>query len=68
MRILTICLSVVMMFMLSGCVRTISTCPPFPKPSSEVVEEIQGLSSIPVDNWMIELYKLQLKLERCRDE
>lgn len=68
MRILTICLSVVMMFMLSGCVRTISTCPPFPKPSSEVVEQIQGLSSTPVDNWMIDLYKLQLKLERCRDE
>lgn len=54
--------------MLSGCVRTISTCPPFPKPSSEVVEQIQGLSSTPVDNWMIDLYKLQLKLERCRDE
>lgn len=68
MRISIIYLSVVMMFMLSGCVRTINTCPPFPKPSSVVVEEIQGLSSTPVDSWMVDLYKLQLKLERCRNE
>jgi uncharacterized protein YcfL len=67
MRTLTIWTLVLTMLMLSGCA-TSNVCPPFPKPSSVVVEEIQGLSSKPVDNWMIDLYKLQLKLERCRDE
>ena len=67
MRRLTKWTLVATMLMLGGCASS-NVCPPFSKPSKEVVEQIQGLSSTPVDNWMISLYKLQLKLERCRDE
>lgn len=52
-----------MTLMLSGCVSS-TVCPPFPKPSTEAVMAIQGLENPKVDEWMVELYKLQLKLER----
>ena len=54
------------MFMLSGCVKVSSVCPTFPVPEQEVVEMVQDLGSEAVDSWMVELYKLQLKLEECR--
>ena len=53
---------VLTMFMLSGCA-TSNVCPPFPKPSKEVIMELKGLDSKEVDSWVVELYKLQLKLE-----
>jgi uncharacterized protein YcfL len=62
MRTLTIWTLVLTMFMLSGCA-TSNVCPPFPKPSKEVIMELQGLGSKEVDSWVVELYKLQLKLE-----
>jgi uncharacterized protein YcfL len=62
MRTLTIWTLVLTMLMLSGCA-TSNVCPPFPKPSKEVVMELQSLDSKAVDSWVVELYKLQLKLE-----
>ena len=59
-----ICLLVPMMLMLSGCASKPTVCPQFPKPSTEAVIAIQGLENQKVDEWMVELYKLQLKLER----
>lgn len=63
MRTLTTWILVLTMFMLSGCA-TSNVCPPFPKPSAEAVMAIQGLENPKVDEWIVELYKLQLKLER----
>jgi hypothetical protein len=39
------------------------TVPTFPKPTKEVMSKIKTLNDKEVDNWMIELYKLKLKLE-----
>jgi hypothetical protein len=65
MRTLTIWTLVLTMLMLSGCA-TSNVCPPFPEPSKEAIQDIQGLGSPSVDSWMVELFKLKLKLERCR--
>ena len=54
-----------MTLMLSGCASS-RACPPFPKPSKEVVMELQSLESKAVDGWVIELFKLDLKLRECR--
>ena len=54
-----------MMFTLSGCARVNSVCPPFPKPSKEVIMELQSLESKAVDGWVVELFKLDMKLREC---
>ena len=52
------------MLMLGGCASS-NVCPPFPKPSSEVVHELRDLNSTAVNGWVVELFKLDLKLREC---
>ena len=52
------------MLMLSGCASS-NVCPPFPKPSKEVIMELQSLESRAVDSWVVELFKLDMKLGEC---
>ena len=54
-----------MMFTLSGCATTSNVCPTFPKPSKEVIMELQSLESKAVDSWVVELFKLDMKLREC---
>ena len=54
-----------MMLMLTGCTRVSNVCPSFPKPSSEVVQELRDLNSTAVDGWVVELFRLDLKLREC---
>lgn len=49
---------------LSGCANS-NVCPPFPKPSKEVIIELQSLDSKTVDSWVVELFKLDMKLREC---
>ena len=53
------------MLMLSGCVAVNNVCPTFPKPSREVIMELQSLESKAVDSWVVELFKLDMKLREC---
>lgn len=52
--------------MMVGCVNT-NVCPPFPKPTNEVLKSIHTLQSKEVDSWMIELFKLNEKIKECRN-
>ena len=54
-----------MMLTLSGCVAVNNVCPTFPKPSKEVIIELQSLESKAVDSWVVELFKLDMKLREC---
>ena len=54
-----------MMLILGGCATVSSVCPTFPKPSKEVVMELQNLDSRAVDSWVVELFRLDLKLREC---
>jgi len=54
-----------MMLTLTGCTRVSNVCPSFPKPSSEVVQELRDLNSTAVDGWVVELFRLDLKLREC---
>ena len=53
-----------MMFMIVGCSQS-KECvkPPFPNTTKEVGMKIKSLNDRDVDNWMMELYRLKLKLE-----
>lgn len=51
-----------MMFMLTGCA-TINNCPTFPEPNAQAVQDLRDLNSPDVNKWVVELFKLQLKLE-----
>lgn len=62
MRTLTIWILLLTMFTTSGCTVKSSVCPIFPKPNEEVVIELQKLNNEEVDRWVVELYKLQMKL------
>ena len=53
-----------MTLILSGCANS-NVCPTFPKPSKEVIIELQSLDSKAVDNWVVELFKLDMKLREC---
>ena len=53
-----------MTLILSGCTSS-NVCPPFPKPSKEVIMELQSLESKAVDSWVVELFKLDMKLREC---
>ena len=53
-----------MTLILSGCANS-NVCPPFPKPSKEVIIELQSLDSKAVDSWVVELFKLDMKLREC---
>lgn len=46
-----------------GCSSTTCIYPSYPKPNQVVLDKINSLKSIDVDNWMMEQYKLKMKLE-----
>lgn len=48
----------------TGCTNT-HICPPFPKPTKEILQPIESLNNKDVDKWMEELFKLNLKLKEC---
>ena len=50
---------------MTGCSESKTNCtyPTFPNATKEVGQKIKSLNDKDVDNWMIELYKLKLKLE-----
>lgn len=52
---------------MSGCTTKISTCPSFPKLTVDQIKSIQELHDKDVDSWMVGSFKLQKKLEMCRD-
>ena len=54
-----------MMLMLSGCTRVSNVCPTFPTPNNEVVHTLKDLNSTAVNGWVVELFKLDLKLREC---
>lgn len=60
-----ICNLVLTMFLLNGCVITSSACPSFPKPSKEAIMDLQKLNSKEVNAWIVELFRLELKLKEC---
>jgi len=57
-------IALLMMFMTVGCSQN-KECvkPTFPNTTKEVGMKIKSLNDRDVDNWMVELYKLKLKLE-----
>jgi hypothetical protein len=55
-----------MMFMIVGCSQNSCNYPTFPTTTKEVGKKIQSLHDKDVDSWMVELYKLKLKLEMNR--
>lgn len=42
-------------------------CPEFPVASRDVGAKLSGLKDPSVDAWMINLYKLKLQLNACKD-
>jgi len=52
-----------MMFMIVGCSQNSCTYPTFPIATKEVGKKIQSLHDKDVDSWMVELRKLQMKLD-----
>ena len=53
------------MFLLNGCVIASSACPSFPKPTKEAIMDLQKLNSKEVNAWIVELFRLELKLKEC---
>lgn len=41
-------------------------CPAYPKPTQDVLDRIKSLEDKNVDDWMLEQYKLNLKLGVCK--
>lgn len=57
-----------MMLTMQGCGNKNNTvCPNYPKPTQDVLNQIKSLNDANVDNWMIEQYKLNLKLGVCKE-
>lgn len=52
-----------MMMLIQGCLGNSCTKPTFPKPTIHTMDKVKGLKDKEVDSWIIELYKLKLKLE-----
>lgn len=56
-----------MMLIMQGCGSKNNTiCPIYPKPTQDVLDRIKSLQDKNVDDWMIEQYKLNLKLGVCK--
>lgn len=53
--------------LLTGCATHTSVCPDFPKPTQEVLDNIKSLNNSEVDEWIIQLYKLNQKLKFCKE-
>lgn len=60
-------LCILLCFLLTGCATHTSVCPDFPKPSAEVLESVKSLNNPEVDDWVIQLYKLNKKLKICKE-
>jgi len=59
---------VLMILTMQGCGNKNNTiCPNYPKPTQSVLDRIKSLNDVNVDNWMIEQYKLNLKLGVCKE-
>lgn len=56
-----------MTLLMSGCARTPSICPSFPVPSNEAIQVIRNVNSPALNEWVVELFKLNKKLELCND-
>jgi hypothetical protein len=57
-----------MMFIMQGCgAKNNTICPTYPKTTQVVLDKIKSLKDENVDNWMIEQYKLNLKLGVCKE-
>lgn len=57
----------VMMLTMQGCGSKQAVCPTYPKPSQYVLDKIQSLKDKKVDDWVVEQYKLNLKLKVCNE-
>lgn len=56
-----------MMLIMQGCGSKNNTiCPAYPKPTQDVLDRIKSLEDKNVDDWMLEQYKLNLKLGVCK--
>ena len=53
---------------LVGCSNVGTICPPFPKPSSQVLNQLESLHSESINDWVESLYKHNLKIKYCRGE
>jgi hypothetical protein len=53
----------ILIVMMGGCHTNSCTYPTFPQPSKKVLNNIKDINSSDVDNWMVDIYKLNLKLK-----
>lgn len=60
-------LCILLCFFIVGCATHTSVCPAFPKPTQEVLDSVKSLNNPEVDNWLIDLYKLNQKLKICKE-
>lgn len=60
-------LCILLCFFIVGCATHTSVCPDFPKPTKEVLDSVKSLNNPEVDNWLIDLYKLNQKLKICKE-
>lgn len=51
----------------ASCASAPTICPQYPLPSSNVLSTLQQLNNEEVDDWMIEQFKLNMKLKICND-
>lgn len=61
-------LSLALALFLTGCSYNSMLCPDFPKPTQSVLDELKALNNSEVDSWVVELYKLNQKLQVCKGE
>ena len=53
---------------MQGCgIKNNTICPTYQKTTQVVLDKIKSLKDENVDNWMIEQYKLNLKLGVCKE-
>ena len=60
-------LCILLCFFIVGCATHTSVCPDFQKPTQEVLDSVKSLNNPEVDNWLIDLYKLNQKLKICKE-
>lgn len=60
-------ISVVALVCFTGCATHTSVCPDFPTPSQKVLDSIKSLDNPEVDDWIVNLYKLNQKLKICKE-
>lgn len=61
-------LCILLCFLFVGCATHTSVCPDFPKPTQEVLDSVKSLNNSAVDEWIVELYKLNKKLKICKEK